>query len=86
LKKADPGVRESGQEDIGEILTIDRHILDLIYKKLLGLSSTKTPPPVKKNLYGFAESYIWGQLIDNLITLAPIFDYNNQIADLLQTG
>jgi hypothetical protein len=28
----------------------------------------------------------WGQLIDNLITLTPIFDYNNQIVDRLQTG
>ena len=28
----------------------------------------------------------WGQLIDNLVTLAPIIDYNNQMADLLQTG
>ena len=28
----------------------------------------------------------WGQLIDNFITLDPVFDYNNQIADLLQTG
>jgi hypothetical protein len=28
----------------------------------------------------------WGQLVDNLITLVPIIDYNNQIADLLQTG
>ena len=28
----------------------------------------------------------WGRLIDNLVTLAPIIDYNNRIADLLQTG
>jgi len=28
----------------------------------------------------------WGQFIDNLITLTLISDYNNQIADRLQTG
>jgi hypothetical protein len=28
----------------------------------------------------------WGRLIDNLVTLTPIVDYNNQIADLLKTG